>query len=92
MESDACPPIRPAIQVDPRVLQRFPSLKLAVVLVENFPQDRGPGEWDAELRKTEESVRTILSTETLTSHPVIREWREAYRSIPHRLQTVIPSS
>jgi len=80
MESNAHAPDQATIAIDPQVLQRFPGLKLAVVVVENFPQDRNPGEWDDDLRRSEAATRTILSTETLTSHPVIREWREAYRS------------
>ena len=61
------------------VFSLCPGYVRGVVIVENVGNVASPPALIAKLRSEEESVRETLDIESLTDHPRIASWREAYR-------------
>ena len=62
------------------VFARFPGYVRGVVLAYAVTNAPSPDELVALLRDAEASVRQQLKIETLTEHPRIKSWREAFRA------------
>ena len=63
------------------VFTRFPGYRRGVVLAYGVHNPPSPPELVAALRQAEQELCTRLTPETITSHPRIEAWREAYRSL-----------
>ena len=66
--------------VDDDVFSRFPGYNRGVVLAYGVTNGESSDELISLLRSAEASLRQSLNIETLTEHPRITSWREAYRS------------
>lgn len=67
------------LAIDPHIFEKFPDYQALIVYadgVKNFPSTE---ESTALLRSAEQESRKTLTLETLTQHPHIAAWREAYR-------------
>lgn len=62
------------------IFARFPGYARGVVLAYDVQNGESPSEVVALVREAEESVRRALKLETITEHPRIKPWREAFRS------------
>jgi DNA/RNA-binding domain of Phe-tRNA-synthetase-like protein len=62
------------------IFTRFPGYCRGVVIARNLTNGPSPDELVAALRSAERALAGQLSPETLTSHPQIESWREAYRA------------
>lgn len=63
------------------VFNKFPGYRRGVVLAHGVHNPPSPPALIAALRQAEQELCTRLTPETLTSHPRIEAWREAYRSL-----------
>ena len=63
------------------VFTKFPGYRRGVVLAHGVHNPPSPPELVAALRQAEQELCTRLTPETITSHPLIESWREAYRSL-----------
>ena len=63
------------------IFARFPGYRRGVVLAYGVHNPSSPPELVAALRQAEQELCTQLTPETITSHPRIESWREAYRSL-----------
>ncbi len=68
-------------RISPEVFDRFPDYRRGVVIAEGLRNPPSPPGLEAELRAAEASIPAQLTAETLTSHPNIAAWREAYRAV-----------
>ncbi len=65
--------------IGPDVLERFPGVRLALVVVRGASNPASPPEVVAALREAERRLRdTGLDAAALQDDPRVREWREAY--------------
>ena len=62
------------------IFTKFPGYCRGVVIARELTNGKSDEELVSALREAENSLGERLSTETLTSHPQIESWREAYRS------------
>ena len=62
------------------IFAKFPGYCRGVVIARDVTNGKSPEELVSALRLAEASLGERLSAETLTSHPQIESWREAYRS------------
>jgi DNA/RNA-binding domain of Phe-tRNA-synthetase-like protein len=62
------------------IFTKFPAYCRGVVIARDVTNGKSPEELVSALRLAEASLGERLSAETLTSHPQIESWREAYRS------------
>lgn len=62
------------------IFDKFPGYCRGVVIARGLTNGKSPEELVSALRAAENSLAERLSAETLTSHPQIESWREAYRS------------
>jgi DNA/RNA-binding domain of Phe-tRNA-synthetase-like protein len=62
------------------VFAQFPGYVRGVVVAHGVTNRESPVELITLLRSAEQSLRERLTTDTLTEHPRIASWREAYRS------------
>jgi DNA/RNA-binding domain of Phe-tRNA-synthetase-like protein len=62
------------------IFAKFPGYCRGVVIARDVTNGQSPAELVAALREAERSLAGRLSAETLTSHPQIESWREAYRA------------
>ena len=69
-----------AYWIAPEIFERFPGYCRGVVLAEGIDNSDSTGEIVPLLRAAEETLTGKVSAETLTSHPRIAAWREAYRA------------
>jgi DNA/RNA-binding domain of Phe-tRNA-synthetase-like protein len=62
------------------IFTKFPGYCRGVVIARDVTNGKSTEDLVSALRQAENSLRDRLSAETLTSHPQIESWREAYRS------------
>jgi DNA/RNA-binding domain of Phe-tRNA-synthetase-like protein len=67
--------------ISPYIFTRFPAYQRGVVLAYGLHNPPSPPELIDALRQAEQALCTQLAPETITSHPRIVSWREAYRSL-----------
>jgi lysyl-tRNA synthetase class 2 len=68
-----------SLRIEPRLLDTFPGIVLGVVVARGIDNRGEAPELDGLLRAEEERVRSELGGVTLSEHPRIASWREAYR-------------
>jgi len=73
------------------VFSHFPFFLRGVVLAYDVTNSATPAELAAMLRAEEQALRGRLSLETLTEHPRIKAWREAFRSLGYKPSEYRPS-
>jgi DNA/RNA-binding domain of Phe-tRNA-synthetase-like protein len=66
--------------ISKEIFDKFPGYCRGVVIARGVSNGKSPEELVSALRLAENSLGERLSAETLTSHPQIESWREAYRS------------
>jgi DNA/RNA-binding domain of Phe-tRNA-synthetase-like protein len=69
-----------AFQIEAAIFERFPELKLGVLLLNNINNTSPSEELEHLLIAAQEKVRQDLSGITLSQHPQVAPWREAYRA------------
>ncbi|MBN1920717.1 MAG: hypothetical protein JW892_05695 [Anaerolineae bacterium] len=62
------------------IFAKFPAYCRGVVTARDLTNGKSPHELVTALRAAENSLAERLNVETLTSHPQIESWREAYRA------------
>jgi DNA/RNA-binding domain of Phe-tRNA-synthetase-like protein len=67
-------------QIEPAIFERFPQLKLGVLVLNNVNNTSPSQELEHLLKAAQENVRRDLSGITLSEHPQVAPWREAYRA------------
>lgn len=67
------------LQVQPDIFHQFPGAALGVVVAHGVDNRGEQTELAAQLRAAEARVRALLRGATITEHPHIAPWREAYR-------------
>jgi DNA/RNA-binding domain of Phe-tRNA-synthetase-like protein len=65
--------------ISPQIFEKFPGYARGVVLAFEVHNGPSPDSLVQKLRAAEESTRAQLTLETITEHPRIKAWREAYR-------------
>jgi len=60
------------------VLEKFPEVKIALVVAKGIDNAKVSDELLSELRSVENEIKQKLKLETLTTHPKIVDWRNAY--------------
>jgi DNA/RNA-binding domain of Phe-tRNA-synthetase-like protein len=66
--------------ISSEIFQRFPGYVRGVVVAREVSNRPSPEDLVRSLREAEGAVRARLKIEQLAEHPLIRSWREAYRS------------
>jgi DNA/RNA-binding domain of Phe-tRNA-synthetase-like protein len=66
--------------IAPEVFARFPGYVRGVVLAFGVVNRETPPELTALLRESEAKLREQVKLETISDHPLIHNWREAYRA------------
>lgn len=74
------------------VFAQFPGYVRGVVVAHGVKNREAPDELVALLRSAEQSLRERLTIDTLTEHPRIASWREAYRSFGAKPAKFRPST
>ena len=69
-----------AFRVDAGIFERFPELKLGILVLNDINNTTASEELSRLLRGTQEAVRQNLVGITLSQHPHVASWREAYRA------------
>jgi len=67
-------------KIDTRIFEKFPGLKIGVVTARNIDNHGFSDEIMQLIREKEREIRENYDTETLSQHPKIHSWREAYSS------------
>ena len=82
------------LKIDTKIFEKFPELKIGVVTANNI-DNRGVSDEIMQLiREKEKEIRENYDTETLSQHPKIHSWREAYSSFgakPKRYKSSVES-
>ncbi len=68
------------LKIDTKILEKFPGLKLGAVTAINIDNHGFSDEIMLLIREKEKEIRENYDTETLSQHPKIHSWREAYSS------------
>jgi len=68
------------LKIDTKIFKRFPGLRIGVVTGRNIDNHGFSDEIMQLIRKREKEIRENHNTETLSQHPKIQSWREAYSS------------
>jgi DNA/RNA-binding domain of Phe-tRNA-synthetase-like protein len=66
--------------ISPEIFAKYPGYARGVVLAFDVHNRASPAELIQLLRDAEASVQTKTSLETITEHPRIKAWREAYKA------------
>jgi lysyl-tRNA synthetase class 2 len=66
--------------IDTEIFDRFPGLKVGIVKGEKVDNHGESDEIARLIREREEEIRSEFDPETLSQHPKIQAWREAYSS------------
>ncbi len=66
--------------IDPRIFEKFPGLKMGIVRGNQMDNHGESAEIMRLIREREAEIRREFDSETLSQHPKIRAWREAYSS------------
>ncbi len=66
--------------IDPRIFEKFPGLKVGIVRGRQIDNHGESVEIARLIREREVEIRREFDSETLSRHPKIRAWREAYSS------------
>jgi len=64
--------------IDPRIFEKFPELKVGIVRAKQIDNRGESAEIVRLIREREVEIRREFDSETLSQHPKIRVWREAY--------------
>ena len=67
-------------KIDTRIFEKFPGLKIGVVTARDIDNHGFSDEIMQLIREKEREIRENYDTETLSQHPKIHSWREAYSS------------
>lgn len=65
-------------QIDPKIFEKFPTLKMGIVICNNINNTGTQEEIQQELRIQEKNILENYTTETLSQLPKIDVWRKAY--------------
>ncbi len=68
------------LKIDDKIFEKFPELKLGAVTARNIDNHGVSDEIMQLIREKERGIRENYDTETLSQHPKINSWREAYSS------------
>jgi len=68
------------LKIDTRIFEKFPELKIGVVLARDIDNFGCSDEIMQLIREKEKEIRANYDTETLSQNPKINSWREAYSS------------
>jgi len=68
------------LNIEPSILERYPTYSLLVIYAEGLTNGPGDAESSALVREAEQQSRATIAPETLTAQPHIAAWREVYRS------------
>jgi DNA/RNA-binding domain of Phe-tRNA-synthetase-like protein len=77
--------------IHPDVFTKFPGFVRGIVLAYDVKNGDSPDELVRELREEEDALRKKLTLETLTEHPSLKAWREAFRSLGMKPSEFRPS-
>jgi DNA/RNA-binding domain of Phe-tRNA-synthetase-like protein len=69
------------IRISDEVSSKFPEYRRGVVIAHGISNGPSPDDLIASLRDAENALCKQLSPENIVSHPRIKSWREAYRSL-----------
>lgn len=67
-------------RIDSKIFEKFPELNIGVVLAKGVSNKKVIGEIQNLIRDQEKRVREQFSLESLSQHPKITVWQEAYRA------------
>lgn len=71
----------PTFSVAPAIFERFPSLRVGLLIIKNARNDSSSPELAALLRSAESRVRSAFADpEQIKTHPMIAAWQEVHRS------------
>ncbi len=73
------------------VFTKFPGFVRGIVLAYDVKNGKSPDDLVRELREEEDGLRKKLTLETLTEHPSLKAWREAFRSLGMKPSEFRPS-
>ena len=68
------------LKIDTKIFEKFPGLKIGAVTARNIDNRGVSDEIMQFVREKEKEIRENYDTETLSQHPKIHSWREAYSS------------
>ncbi len=68
------------LKIDNRIFEKFPSLMIGVVVAKGINNKGTNKEVMKLLKEQERKIKETFNSETLSEHPKIQAWREAYSS------------
>lgn len=68
------------LKVDPKIFEQYPGLVLGVLVLTGVNNSRQDDELNQQLASAQAKVRQDLAGVTLSEHPNVASWREAYRA------------
>ena len=69
-----------ALKIDKSVLEKFPGVKLAVIQLSDANNKDMPETLGKLIQEECEAIQRMVSLETLMQHPLIDQWRQAYKA------------
>lgn len=69
-----------AFRIDAEIFERFPELKLGILVLNDINNTMVSEKLSRLLKDAQETVRKNLGGITLSQHPYVAPWREAYRA------------
>ena len=73
--------------IDPKIIELFPELKIGLLIAKNIQNKESNQEFKEEYKKLQEQIKTQLNIETLSNHPKILDWRNAYNKFGAKPKT-----
>lgn len=65
--------------IDPAIIKLFPNVKIGLLVIKGFDNQKNDAKTTSLLRQTEEAIRSKYTLEEVSILPKIADWREAYR-------------
>ena len=65
--------------IDPAIIELFPEVKVGLLVVKGFDNQKNEEKTASSLRQTEEAIRGKYTLEELSTLPKVADWKEAYR-------------
>ncbi|MEZ4630101.1 MAG: hypothetical protein R2880_05225 [Deinococcales bacterium] len=79
-----------AFRVELAIFERFPQLKLGILVLDELDNALGGEGLEPLLQNAQTKLRQNLAGITLSQHPHIEPWREAYRAFGVKAKKIIP--
>ena len=67
------------IAIDERILSMFPKFWIGVVIAENCENKKDSSEINMLINEVVEQTKSVFNLDELAKHPLIENWRKAYR-------------